>query len=264
MIHDAAVTDRHFVFFISPLRFRMMRAGFGFGSFSDNMMWEPELGTEVVVVPLDQPDRPIRMQTEPFFQWHFANAYERRSHSGGSNGEIAVDLVRYPDFRSNRYVGQLKDGEMQVDPEPAFWRAVLDLQARRIVWEKRNEERGEFPRIHPDYQGCHYRYAWMAGHSHHTVARERPWDVLARMDVETGERRVVGLDGGGVPSEPILLPRSGDEEDGYLLTLVYDPGRHASYVAVLDARRFEEGPVARVWFDHHIPPTLHGAAVPLP
>jgi all-trans-8'-apo-beta-carotenal 15,15'-oxygenase len=46
-----------------------------------------------------------------------------------------------------------------------------------------------------------------------------------------------------------------------VLVLVYDERVHASHVAVLDAARPEEGPLATAHFDHHVPLTLHGTWV---
>jgi hypothetical protein len=37
-----------------------------------------------------------------------------------------------------------------------------------------------------------------------------------------------------------------------------DPASDASNVTVLDARHPSDGPLGRAWFDHHLPPTLHG------
>jgi all-trans-8'-apo-beta-carotenal 15,15'-oxygenase len=44
-----------------------------------------------------------------------------------------------------------------------------------------------------------------------------------------------------------------------VLALVYDPASDTSNVTVLDARDLSAGPLARAWFDHHVPPTFHGA-----
>jgi carotenoid cleavage dioxygenase-like enzyme len=52
------------------------------------------------------------------------------------------------------------------------------------------------------------------------------------------------------------------EDDGWLLALVYRGGTDSSYLAVLDAARLEDGPVARVHFDHEIPVTFHGNWLP--
>jgi carotenoid cleavage dioxygenase-like enzyme len=43
-----------------------------------------------------------------------------------------------------------------------------------------------------------------------------------------------------------------------VLSLVFDGTRDASFVAVIDAKRPEHGPVAKLWFDHAIPFLFHG------
>jgi all-trans-8'-apo-beta-carotenal 15,15'-oxygenase len=91
-------------------------------------------------------------------------------------------------------------------------------------------------------------------------------DAVAKVEVETG-RDSLWLSGGRVVSEPIFVPRPGNgaahaEDDGWLLALVYDPAADASNITVLDARDLSAGPLARAWFDHHVPPTFHGAFAP--
>jgi all-trans-8'-apo-beta-carotenal 15,15'-oxygenase len=54
------------------------------------------------------------------------------------------------------------------------------------------------------------------------------------------------------------------EDDGWVLALVYDPASDASNVTVLDARDLSAGPLFRAWFDHHVPPSFHGAFAPGP
>ena len=65
-------------------------------------------------------------------------------------------------------------------------------------------------------------------------------------------------------SEPVFVPRPGAtaEDDGWVLTLVYDGRADASHLAVLDGARLEDGPVARAWFDHPVPITFHGSWLP--
>lgn len=78
--------------------------------------------------------------------------------------------------------------------------------------------------------------------------------------VDTGQSVEISLGQAQYPSEPVFVPRppSTAEDDGSLLTLVYDTASHTSHVAVLDAQHLADGPVARAWFDHHIPFTFHG------
>jgi all-trans-8'-apo-beta-carotenal 15,15'-oxygenase len=53
-------------------------------------------------------------------------------------------------------------------------------------------------------------------------------------------------------------PGAAAEDAGWLLTLVYDAAAHESHVAVMDAERVSDGPVARAYFGHAVPFTFHG------
>jgi all-trans-8'-apo-beta-carotenal 15,15'-oxygenase len=66
-------------------------------------------------------------------------------------------------------------------------------------------------------------------------------------------------------SEPVFVPRqnAAGEDDGWLLALSHDGTSERAFVAVYDAARIPDGPVARVWFDHQIPITFHGTFVPM-
>jgi all-trans-8'-apo-beta-carotenal 15,15'-oxygenase len=106
------------------------------------------------------------------------------------------------------------------------------------------------------------RYLYLVSHS--PEDRLLPPDLLAKVDHHGGTMETVSPGPGQYPSEPLFVPRSGAsaEDDGYLLSLVYDSRSHASHMAVFDARHLSQGPLARAWFDHHIPFTVHGVWVP--
>ena len=55
--------------------------------------------------------------------------------------------------------------------------------------------------------------------------------------------------------EPIFVPRPGGEaeDDGWVLTMVYNSGSDRTELAILDAQQLSEGPVARICLPHHIP-----------
>jgi all-trans-8'-apo-beta-carotenal 15,15'-oxygenase len=104
--------------------------------------------------------------------------------------------------------------------------------------------------------GSARRHAWVA------TTEKRPRRI-ARFDFERGEARAWTPPAGQHVSEPVVAPRAGGEGecDGWVLALVYDERTATSYVAVIDAAHPEDGPVAQVHFDHHVPLTLHGAWV---
>jgi hypothetical protein len=48
--------------------------------------------------------------------------------------------------------------------------------------------------------------------------------------------------------------------DEFLLSLCHEHDR--AFVAVYDPARIPDGPVAKIWLDHHVPITFHGVYAP--
>jgi len=237
-----------------PLRLRGLRALLGFGSYVDNLVWRPDEGTEILIVPIDDPASVVRINVEPFFQWHFANAYER-------GGALVVDVVRYPDFGTDRWLAAMyRDGQPSHIAQGLLWRMTLDPLAKSCHWRQLAEPLCEFPRVAPRVEATSHRFVHMATHSTTMAAYTGPQDALAKVDVVADRVDELVFEAGQFPSEPVFVPRDGgvDEDDGYVLTLVYDGRRHLSFVGVYDAQRISEGALAKVWFDHHVPFTFHG------
>ena len=61
-----------------------------------------------------------------------------------------------------------------------------------------------------------------------------------------------------IPSEPVFVPRSEKEGDGYLLTVVYRTDENRSDVVILDAQNVSQQPIATIKIPHRIPFGFHG------
>ena len=239
MIHDFMVTGNHVVLLLSPVRIRVMRTMLQMGPFHRIFEWTPRLGTEVIAAPIDALDRAIRFHTDAFFQWHYANAFER-------DGRLVVDIVRYRNF--DTMLGFISDNGYAPG---TFHRITIDPERRALDSAQLSDVPCEFPRLHPDVEAGENRYAWLTIHG---------GGGIGRLDVDTGELVEYLFDDLQSASEPVFVPRAGarSETDGYVLTLVYDGRSHTSFLAVIDGQRLPDGPVARAFFDHHIPATFHG------
>ncbi len=248
MLHDFIATDTHLVFFVSPTRVNPLRALTGIGDFTQLFGWRPELGTEVIVVPIDDPTAPVRFKTDAFYQWHFANAWSRAD-------EVIVDYVHYPDFGSFHELGHLEDTHQPALSQARYHRAVIDLRARRLRTAPLSDAICEFPKVHPRVEGAAHQVAWLA-----------LGDLagIGRLDVATGAITAHRVPAHQRVSEPIFVPRAGatDESDGHVLSLCYDGARDESFVAIYDGRDLAAGPTARVWLGYAVPITFHGIWVP--
>jgi carotenoid cleavage dioxygenase-like enzyme len=111
----------------------------------------------------------------------------------------------------------------------------------------------ELPRI--DYSRANarpYRVMYAA------AARGDDWlDELVKFDVEARELQTWHEDG-CYPGEPVFVGRPGREreDDGVVLSVVFDGAENRSFLLVLDARSFTE--LARAQAPHHVPFSFHG------
>ncbi len=55
---------------------------------------------------------------------------------------------------------------------------------------------------------------------------------------------------------------SGAEDEGWILTYVYDASRDKSDLVIIDATEFEKGPIARVHLPGRVPNGFHGSWIP--
>ena len=107
-----------------------------------------------------------------------------------------------------------------------------------------------------------YRYGFVAAEGGPGTG-DRLHRAIGRYDHATGEMRLWRAPAGQAVSEPVFTPASASAPEGvgYLLATVFDERRNASHLAVLDAERVEDGPIARAYLDHRVPAGFHGSFV---
>lgn len=248
MVHDFIATEKHIVFLVPPVRIRISRALFGTGGLTDYLRWEPSLGTEIIVIPIDAPERVVRYRTEAFYQWHFVNAFER-------GDDIVVDVVRYPDFRTNDWLHAFSRGAPLPEACSSLDRVVLTPKSERFAVEPVWEHPCEFPAIARRQAGREHRFAFVAAHRDLDQVREGPLDRVAKVDTESGMTTMVDFGEGTMVGEPLVVRRGEGEDDAFLLTHVYDADAHRTFLAVIDAETMELH--AKCFFGGHLPPRLH-------
>ncbi len=249
MIHDFVLTARHALLFACPIVFDLEAAFTG----GNPLAWRPEMGTHILVVPLDG-GAPRRVATEAFFVFHFANGFER-------GREIVVDYVRHGALA-------LGGGEGGDHAPPMLHRMTIDPVAGTVRDERVEAMFCEFPRGDDRLETRPTRFVHVPTVTPSLTAPDQPagaFNAIAKADTETG--RVVLHDfGNRLVGEAVFVPdpeRAG-EDGGYLAVYVYDLAEGTSDLALLDAARPEEEPVALVRMPRRVPQGLHGNWIPLP
>jgi len=256
VLHDFVATERHLVFVFSPLYMSLVDVLFRRRAPISSARWRPERGAEIVVVPIDTPKLVRRFRADGFLLEHVVNAFE-------DGGKIVFDYTHYAHADGlEQFVGGVVGGRIDAPLRSEIRRITLDPERDGVTSEVVLPRAVELPRVSPRVEGSRHRFAYYVGTA--ADAGEPPFVRLLKQDLETGCVDTYEPGGGRSPGEGVFVPRPEGtaEDDGWLLTMVYDPRDDRSRLEVLDARSIGDGPVATCHFDHAIPLGFHGAWAP--
>lgn len=254
MNHDFALTEHYLVFCLGPILVRPIKFMLGFSSFDGALHWESAKPTLILLVPRDG-GAPRFIETDAFFQFHFANAYE-------ADGAIVLDVARYPDFLTIGPV--LRDywrSDWPAEGMATLTRLRIDLGTGRV--ESRAVTTGvshEFPKFDSRKVGKRYRYAYIACNP--ADRRRGLQQQVGKVDVDSGVLTTHDFAPDGYVGEPYFIPTGPGEDEGVVVTVVFDAASQQSAIVGLDARDLAARPLFTARLRHHVPHGLHGCFSP--
>ena len=241
MIHDFAITSTRAIFLDLPVVFDLTLVGQQPFPFA----WRPDNGARVGVMPRSGGDSDVVWcEVEPCYVYHPLNAYD------DPDGNVVLDVVRYPDmFTADKY-GPAATSNTRLE------RWVVDPKRAQVQIEILDDAAQELPRIDERQLGRVHRYGY-------TMEISESWDIgsgLRKHDLASGKFERHDTGPGRSPSEPVFVPASADagEDEGWVLSVVYDRTRDASDVLVIDASDFSGPPVATIHLRRRVPFGFHG------
>jgi carotenoid cleavage dioxygenase len=244
MIHDFAITDSSVIFMDLPVVFDIESALTGEGF---PYKWSDDYGARLGVMPRGGSAAEITwVEIDPCYIFHPMNAYER-------GGSIVLDAARYPELWR----------EDANDFSPArLHRYTIDVAAGKVSEEPLDDRPIEFPRINDRHNGLHNRYGYAVANAVNPDAGTS----LIKYDLESGASETHEFGPGRTPGEGAFAPASdaSGEDEGWIVTYVYDRTRNATDLVVLDANRFSDAPVATVPLPVRVPFGFHGNWIPDP
>jgi carotenoid cleavage dioxygenase len=137
----------------------------------------------------------------------------------------------------------------------------FDLASGKTIEQVIDDDNSEFPSINQGLAGRRSRYAY---NMHISPESELLFDGLMKYDVESGSAVTHWFGEGRWGSEAPFAPRPGAcaEDDGYLVSYVYDERAERSEVEVLDAADLTAGPVCTIKLPARVPIGFHATWVP--
>ncbi len=257
-IHDFAITPNYCIFFQNPVAFNPIPFALGMRGAGECIKFQGNQPTKVLIIPRrlnvansGNKDKVQILETQSGFVFHHTNAFEQ-------DNEIVIDSICYENLPEVEPESDFRDTDFESLKPGQLWRFYLNIKNNTVRRELIESRCCEFPSVHPQKVGREHRYLYMG--AAHAAEGNAPLQAFEKVDVETGEKQVWSAAPNGYASEPNFVPRTpdGDEDDGWLLGLVYDSTHHRSDVVILDAKDLNKEPIARLHLKHHIPYGLHG------
>jgi carotenoid cleavage dioxygenase len=200
-------------------------------------------------------------EAKPTYLLHVVNAWE----DGNEVVMVGTPYRTYADDNGRIDARRLEQTIHQRQRDFLLYEWRFDLRSgqtrERLIDDVLNSE---FPVINSHYQGRRNQFTYNILFPQ--GGREEPrFPGLVKYDLRTGGYVAFSAGPQYFYNEPGFAPRDGAvaEDDGYLVTVVWNPVDERSEIQVFDARgaRMAEGPVARVLLPRRVPHGFHATFV---
>lgn len=272
--HDMAVTEKHYIFVENPIRLDMkkflLEYMFGKACIAECLQFVPSMDTKIHVIPrpcaAGEEEYKVYTCPRPFFTFHHVNSFIT------STGDIVLDtcaLHEGMDFSANLKTTDVSYYNKNVG-RGAYTRLHINT-ASGVVSEKKMMYRAcDFPCVAPQVTGKKHKHAYVYGSAADQEDLWGPPQVISKVSFTSDDESVSPSVQQTVfhpgrnkwAQEPIFVPRDGatEEDDGWVLVLVYDSDADTTELAILDARSMKAEATIKLPF--MIPAGLHGSWTP--
>ncbi len=243
MMHDFAITERYTILMDLPLTFRPERMQRG----ESGWQFEPERASRFGIMPRYGDRTSIRwFETSSCYVFHTLNAYEEGE-------EVVLIACR---MSSTSVLGMFKIDDPTGDiPQLYEWR--FNLQTGQSSEKILCQIPSEFPRINEQYLGRKMRYGYTSKIANSPLPL---FDGIIKHDFNSGEQQIHQFEPGYYAGEAVFVPdpQGKIEDQGWLVTFVYDENTNSSSLVILNAQDILGQPVAKVILPQRVPYGFHG------
>jgi carotenoid cleavage dioxygenase len=255
--HDMAFTERFAILHDLPLFYDMdaFRAG------RHKVRFHPDIPARFGVLPRYGKGSEIRwFATEPCFLYHVVNAWEEGDEVVMTGCRFVAPTLADGTPDCERYARMI--ARLMVDAVLYQWR--FDLKTGRVregpIEDTLN---AEFPTINSAFQGRRNRWSYGIMMARWPADQPR-FTGLVKYDLDSGAYQAFSEGPRCWYSEAPFAPRDGavGEDDGYLVSFVWNDHESRSELQVFHAQRLGAGPIARVLMPQRVPNGFHATWVP--
>jgi carotenoid cleavage dioxygenase len=221
------------------------------------LVFDRDTPSRFAVIPRYGGTADIRwFEADPCYIYHTINAWE-------DGDELVLDFcrTRQPKPATRPIDGPLESVLEYLRLDANAYRYRFNLKTGSVSEGPLDDRNTEFPVINTQRLGVRNRYSYnVAIESGYTLL----FEGVVKYDNDTGTSTSYRYGDGRWGSESPFAPRPGAtaEDDGYLISFVYDANEDRSECLVLDAADVEAGPLCRVIIPQRVPHGFHSCWVP--
>ena len=185
---------------------------------SSDLVWRPEFGSRIGVMPLGGPTSAIRwFDLDPCYVFHGVNAFRR-------GDDVVVDVCRL--------ASSFAEDSDDIGDEASLRRWTVDTAVGRVTDDVlETDDPGDLPSRDPRLVGRAHRYGYLVG-TRPNPATVELGDVI-KHDFARGTRERWNPGATRHASEPLFVPADATTEDGgWLLSFVHDDAVDETVLAV--------------------------------
>ncbi len=253
--HDMLATPNYYIFIQHPFNVSPLPFLLGFKTIEQCFNYNPKQPTKIIVISRQGNHDMEILETESFFGFHHGNAWEK-------DGKIYLETI-CSNFFPKKKQAELDFTQIDFDefPNGKMWEFELNLAEQTVTRKQLIERRCEFPSVHPNWVGQEHSYLYM--NVNRTVGENGALQAIMKLDKKSGEKQIWSSTSNLFPGEPVFIPHPQGiaEDDGWIISMVYDGVQHQSYLIILDAKDITKE-IGKLYLKHHIPHGFHGTWTP--
>ncbi len=228
-----AMTNNYIILIEVPFVINPMDLIVSSGPFIEKVQWKPKLGTNFIIVNKHTGEHTATIKTEkPFFIFNTVNAFEE-------NNTIYIDAITYENDAVVKCItlDALRDCQDREFEHSYITRFTLDTTHQNVTHQQIASQTLEFPTLNQHYSMKPYNFVY-------GLSAEQPYKFphqLTKINVKTGNV-VHWAQAGCYASKPTFVahPKATKEDEGVLLSVVFDSINTQSFLLILDAATFKE------------------------
>lgn len=254
-MHDFFITEKYILMNLHPVELDLINLLTSRQSMAGSLRWREGQGNKVLVFDrLGNGDYQM-LEASSSWMWHTLNAFDL------GPSQICADFIGY-DF-PDHFLGQdpalfaIMEGRIGNFKNPGkLRRYTIDLNTSQLSEDIIDNGNLEFPFIDPNSLGRPYRYGYYA-----EIRRDDLfYNSVTKIDLISGHKEFFDFGPSRYCSEPVFIsaPKGKNQDQGWLLVQGHDGETKKSFLAILDCHKLNDGPIAMIFLEHHVPLSFHG------